>query len=40
MRCDPSAEVLHHRIRLLLWIFIAGLVVSGATAIPLQIEVN
>jgi len=31
---------LQRRIRLLLWIFIFGLVISGATAIPLETEVN
>jgi hypothetical protein len=35
-----SWTVLQHRIRVLLWIFIAGLVISGATAIPLETEVN
>jgi hypothetical protein len=33
-------EILQRRIRLLLWIFIFGLVISGATAIPLETEVN
>lgn len=33
-------EALQQRIRILLWIFIFGLVVSGATAIPLETEVN
>jgi hypothetical protein len=33
-------EVLLRRIRILLWIFIFGLVISGATAIPLETEVN
>jgi hypothetical protein len=28
------------RIRILLWIFIVGLVVSGATALPLETELN
>lgn len=28
------------RIRILLWIFIVGLVISGATAIPLETELN
>lgn len=33
-------QILRHRIKLLTWIFIIGLIVSGATAIPLQSEVN
>jgi hypothetical protein len=33
-------HVLHRRIRALTWIFIIGLVLSGATAIPLTSEVN
>jgi hypothetical protein len=33
-------QVLHWRIRWLTWVFIAGLFVSGATAIPLLPEVN
>ena len=33
-------QLLRRRIKLLPWLFIAGLVVSGATAIPLQSEVN
>ena len=33
-------EALQQRIRILLWIFIFGLVVSGATAIPLETEVE
>lgn len=32
--------VLRRRIKLLTWLFIAGLVLSGATAIPLRSEVN
>ena len=32
--------VLQRRIRLLLWVFISGLVISGATAIPLETEVR
>lgn len=32
--------ILHRRIRWLTWFFIIGLVVSGATAIPLTTEVN
>jgi hypothetical protein len=32
--------LLRHRIKLLIWLFIFGLVVSGATAIPLQSELN
>ena len=35
-----TATALHRRIRVLLWIFIFGLVVSGATAIPLETEVR
>ena len=31
---------MQRRIRILLWIFIAGLVISGVTAIPLQSELN
>ena len=31
---------LHRRIKLLTWLFIIGLVLSGATAIPLQSEAN
>jgi hypothetical protein len=33
-------KTLQRRIRILLWVFIIGLVASGATAIPLQTEVN
>lgn len=33
-------RLLHKRIRLLTWVMIVGLVVSGATAIPLQTELN
>jgi hypothetical protein len=33
-------DILRTRIRVLLWLFIAGLFVSGATAIPLQTEVH
>jgi hypothetical protein len=33
-------KVLHRRIRALTWIFIIGLVLSGATAIPLTSEVD
>ena len=33
-------EILQRRIHLLLWIFIFGLVISGATAIPLETEVH
>jgi hypothetical protein len=33
-------QILRRRIRLLTWLFIIGLVLSGATAIPLQSEVN
>lgn len=35
-----TSTALQRRIRVLLWIFIAGLVLSGATAIPLETEVN
>jgi hypothetical protein len=37
-----AAEVarLQRRIRVLLWVFIAGLVLSGATAIPLETELK
>lgn len=33
-------QLLRGRIRLWVWVFILGLVVSGATAIPLQTELN
>ena len=33
-------QTLHRRIKLLTWLFIIGLVVSGATAIPLPGELN
>jgi hypothetical protein len=33
-------QILRHRVKLLIWFFIAGLVLSGVTAIPLQSEVN
>ena len=33
-------EILQQRIRILLWIFIIGLVVSGTTAIPLETELT
>ena len=33
-------QTLRRRIKLLTWLFIAGLVLSGATAIPLQSELN
>jgi hypothetical protein len=33
-------QVLRRRIKLLTWLFIVGLVVSGVTAIPLQSELN
>ena len=33
-------EILRRRIKLWTWIFIVGLVVSGATAIPLESELN
>ena len=33
-------QILRQRIKLLTWLFITGLVVSGATAIPLTIELN
>ncbi len=33
-------KTLQQRIRILLWIFIIGLVVSGATAIPLETELK
>ncbi len=32
--------ILRHRIKLLTWLFIIGLVLSGVTAIPLQSELN
>jgi hypothetical protein len=34
------SAVLRRRIRILLWLFIVGLVISGATAIPLETEVR
>ena len=33
-------QVLRRRIRFLIWLFIVGLVLSGATAIPLQCELD
>src|SRR5271170_456122 len=33
-------QVLRQRVRILSWIFIVGLVISGATAIPLQWELD
>jgi hypothetical protein len=33
-------QILRRKIKLLTWLFIIGLVLSGATAIPLQSEVN
>ena len=33
-------KTIRRRVRLLTWLFIAGLVLSGATAIPLESEVN
>lgn len=33
-------QMLHRRIRLWVWLFIVGLFISGATAIPLQTEVH
>jgi len=36
----PPVEVLQRRIRILLWFFIFGLVISGATAIPLETELR
>jgi hypothetical protein len=35
-----EAQTLLRRVRLMTWIFIFGLVISGATAIPLQAELN
>ena len=34
------SQTLRRRIKLLTWFFIVGLVISGATAIPLESEVN
>ena len=34
------AKTIRRRVRLLTWLFIASLVISGATAIPLESEVN
>ena len=36
----PRTETLQRRIRLLTWFFIIGLVLSGATAVPLQWELD
>lgn len=36
---DPRAAIAW-RVRILLWIFIVGLVISGATALPLETELN
>src|ERR1035437_3852689 len=33
-------QILRRRIKLLTWLFIAGLFISGATAIPLRLEVD
>src|SRR5580693_1408947 len=33
-------QILRRRVRILSWVFIAGLVISGATAIPLQWELD
>jgi hypothetical protein len=35
-----AATTLRRRIRVLLWVFIVGLVLSGATALPLEAEVR
>ncbi len=35
-----SPHLLRKRVKLLTWLFIVGLVISGATAIPLESEVN
>lgn len=40
MQRPVTTQALQRRIRLLLWIFIFGLVVSGATAIPLETEIK
>ncbi len=37
---NDKTQLLHRRIRWLTWLFIVGLVVSGATAMPLVTEVN
>ena len=37
---SPRATTLHKRIRIWVWLFIIGLVISGMTAIPLQTEVH
>ena len=37
---SPRATTLHKRIRVVVLLFIIGLVISGVTAIPLQIEVH
>ena len=36
----PRIELLQRRIRLLTWLFIIGLALSGATAVPLQWELD
>ena len=35
-----TSAALARRIRILLWVFVAGLVLSGATAIPLETEIR
>lgn len=40
MRNMDREHILRRRIKLLTWFFIVGLVVSGATAIPLQTEID
>jgi len=37
---DNRVRALSFRVRVLLWIFIAGLLISGATAIPLETELR
>jgi hypothetical protein len=37
-RMPLSSETLRRRIRILLWVFIAGVVASGVTALPLEAE--
>lgn len=37
---SPRAATLHKRIRVMVWLFLIGLIASGVTAIPLQTEVH
>lgn len=40
MKSLPTQSAIRRRINLLLWIFVAGLVISGATALPLETELR